>query len=88
MKTCYFCKKGLLEEKRVTVDFRWGNRLIVIEDVPAKVCNECGERYYSAAVSRELERVATEGKAEKTVAVPLVRLGTCFSESGTDQLAR
>ncbi len=85
MKTCYFCGKGLLEEKRVTVDFRWGNRLIVIEDVPAKICNECGERYYSAAVSRELERIAKEGKIEKTVEVPLVRLGAWLPEA--DQTA-
>lgn len=87
LKTCYFCGKGLLEDKRVTVDFRWGDRLIVIEEVPAKVCTECGERYYSAAISRELERFATEGKAEKTVEVPLVRLGASFLDAGADQPA-
>ncbi|MBI3246017.1 MAG: YgiT-type zinc finger protein [Deltaproteobacteria bacterium] len=30
----------------MTVDFRWGEKLTIIENVPAKVCNECGERYY------------------------------------------
>jgi len=39
-ETCYFCVRGILEEKRVTVDFRWGDRLVIIENVPAKVCNE------------------------------------------------
>jgi len=24
MEICYFCRKGILEDKRVTVDFRWG----------------------------------------------------------------
>jgi YgiT-type zinc finger domain-containing protein len=56
MEKCYFCRKGILEKKKVVVDFRWGNQLTVIEDVPAKVCNECGEKYYSAEVSREIER--------------------------------
>jgi len=74
METCYFCRKGILENKKVTVDFRWGNKLTVIEEVPASVCNECGEKYYSAEVSREMEKIATEGKKEKVIEVPLARL--------------
>ena len=74
MEICYFCKKGVLENKKVTVDFRWGSKLIVIEEVPAKVCNECGEKYYSAQVSREMEKIAEEGKKEKMIEVPLARL--------------
>lgn len=56
IEKCYFCRKDILEEKKVVVDFRWGNKLTVIEDVSAKVCNECGEKYYSAEVSRKIER--------------------------------
>jgi len=74
METCYFCRKGILEDKKVTVDFRWGNKLTVIEEVPVKVCNECGEKYYSAEVSKEMEKIAIEGKEEKIIEVPLVRL--------------
>ena len=74
MENCYFCKKGVLENKKVTVDFRWGSKLIVIEEVPAKVCNECGEKYYSAQVSKEMEKIAEEGKKEKMIEVPLARL--------------
>lgn len=74
METCYFCQKGILEDRKVTVDFRWGGKLIVIEEVPAKVCSECGEKYYSAEVSREMEKIATEEKKERVIEVPLVRL--------------
>jgi len=74
METCYFCRKGILEDKKVTVDFRWGDKLIVIEEVPAKVCNECGEKYYSAEVSKKMEEIAIEGKEEEIIEVPLVRL--------------
>ena len=74
MEACYFCSKSIIEDKKVTVDFRWGNKLIIIEEVPAKVCNECGERYYSAEISKEMEKIAIEGKKEKIIEVPLVRL--------------
>ena len=79
METCYFCRKGILEDKKVTVDFRWGDKLIIIERVPAKVCSECGERYYSAEVSKEMEKIAIEGKEEEIIEVPLVRLSDVSS---------
>lgn len=73
-ETCYFCGRGILEEKRVTVDFRWGDKLVIIENVPAKVCNECGERYYSAKVVREMEQIAKEERKERELRVPVVAL--------------
>ncbi len=79
METCYFCHKGILVERMVTVDFRWGDELVVIEEVPAKVCNECGEKYYSAEVSKEMEKIAIEGKKERVIEVPLVRLPEILS---------
>jgi len=71
-ETCYFCTRGVLEEKRVTVDFRWGDKLTIIENVPAKVCNECGERYYAAKVVRQMEQLAKVGRKEKELQVPVV----------------
>lgn len=72
IETCYFCARGIVEEKHVTVDFRWGDRLTIIENVPAKVCNECGERYYAAKVVRQMEHLAQEGKKEKELSVPVM----------------
>ena len=72
METCYFCQRGVVEAKTVTVDFRWGTELVIIENVPAKVCNECGERYYSAAVVRQMERLAKEDHRDKELHVPVV----------------
>lgn len=54
MFECYFCK-GRIEIKNVDVDFRWGNKLFVVQDVPVEVCIQCGERYYSAEVSKKLD---------------------------------
>ena len=73
-ESCYFCKRGTLDEKRVTVDFRWGKKLVIIENVPARVCNECGERYYAAGVVRQMEQIAKEGRRGKDICVPVVTL--------------
>jgi YgiT-type zinc finger domain-containing protein len=73
-ETCYFCMRGVVEEKHVTVDFRWGDKLVIIENVPAKVCNECGERYYAATVVRQMEQLAQQERAEREMRVPVMTL--------------
>jgi YgiT-type zinc finger domain-containing protein len=57
MTECYFCK-GRVEPQKVDVDFRWGHKLKVIEQVPAGVCQQCGEKYFEAAVYKAMERLA------------------------------
>ena len=61
MKECYFCK-GRLGEQKVKVDFRWGQRLKIIEDVPASVCQQCGEQYFKAHVYKAMEKLAASRK--------------------------
>ena len=58
---CYFCK-GKVVKQKVNVDFRWGENLVVIEDVPAEVCQQCGEKYFQADVYKDMEKLA-KGKA-------------------------
>ena len=57
---CYFCK-GRVSKQKVKADFRWGEELVVIEDVPAEVCEQCGEKYLDAGVYKEIERLAKSG---------------------------
>jgi YgiT-type zinc finger domain-containing protein len=57
MTECYFCKGRVVQEK-VNVDFRWGQKLKVIENVPAGVCQQCGEKYFQAAVYKAMEKLA------------------------------
>jgi len=54
---CFFCK-GKVTQKRLNVDFRWGENLVVIEDVPTRVCQQCGEKYFDAEVYKDMERLA------------------------------
>lgn len=65
MSKCYFCK-GKTKIKNVDVDFRWGDKLFVVKDVPVEVCSQCGERYYSAKVSKGLDDfVKTSSRSKK-----------------------
>ena len=54
---CYFCKAKVVQQQ-ITIDYRWGEALVIIQGVPAGVCQQCGEKYLSSDVYRELERLA------------------------------
>jgi YgiT-type zinc finger domain-containing protein len=70
---CDFCG-GTLYPKTVNLEFRVKGELIVIEGVPAEVCNRCGEKYLSAEVDASVERLLkNKPKAEKTIAVPVFK---------------
>jgi len=58
MKACYFCK-GKVKEKAVEFDGKWGTRRVILTDVPAEVCTQCGECYFTPEVSRKMEELAT-----------------------------
>jgi YgiT-type zinc finger domain-containing protein len=57
LEKCHFCQ-GKVVQHHITVDYRWGDTLIVIKDVPARVCQQCGEKYLSSDVYKELEEMA------------------------------
>lgn len=57
MRTCYFCK-GTVVSQSTSVDFWWGEELKIIENVPAGVCQQCGEKYFDSHVYRAMERLA------------------------------
>lgn len=61
MTECYFCK-GRVVLQKVKVDFRWGRRLKIIEDVPASVCQQCGEQYFASDVYKGMEKLAASRK--------------------------
>ncbi len=72
---CHFCG-GEVVEQRVTVDYRWGEALlVVIRNVPAGVCQVCGEQYLKAEVVKEMEGVArTPEEAEEVLQIPVREL--------------
>lgn len=58
--SCYFCGGAI---KQVTVgnfDYRLEGRLYVIKKVPAGLCQQCGEKYVDAEVSRRLNALIAQ----------------------------
>jgi len=66
---CYFCR-GAVTQQEITIDYRWGDTLSIIKNVPAGVCQQCGEKYLASGVYKELEKLAknkTHLMGKKTV---------------------
>ena len=73
--SCYFCGGEVLEG-RITADYCWGEQLVaMIRNVPAGVCQVCGEQYFKAAVIKEMERAAcSQERPKEVLEVPLREL--------------
>ena len=54
---CDFCDSGRLRGGRVREEVRVGEGLVVMDGVPAHVCEGCGERYYDADVVKRFDLV-------------------------------
>jgi YgiT-type zinc finger domain-containing protein len=60
---CEFCDTHLgQEEKLVTLTLSRGGKLYVFEGVPARVCPNCGHRYYNGPMITRLERLIREDR--------------------------
>ena len=58
MNKCTLCHEGDYQDKLVVFSVRKGDRLIVVEDVPALVCVECGDQIFTEKAARGIERAA------------------------------
>ncbi|NKQ36979.1 MAG: YgiT-type zinc finger protein [Chloroflexi bacterium] len=56
---CEFCGSETIEKK--VKRLHWFNKkLYIVENVPARVCAECGERYFHAEVLDEIDHMLDE----------------------------
>ena len=74
---CFFCG-GKVVEGKITVDYRWGEEfLAVFKNVPAGVCQVCGEQYFKAEIVKEMERVVqSKEEAKEIIQIPVRELQT------------
>lgn len=52
---CTFCG-GEVEERRINYDYRRRDHLLVLRNVPAGVCKQCGEKYFTPDVLRRMDQ--------------------------------
>ena len=73
MKKCYFCK-GNIVKKKISHVHQWGEKIIIFEDIPAEVCEQCGEVYFSPDAIEIMDKATREiSKIKKRVEVPVAK---------------
>jgi YgiT-type zinc finger domain-containing protein len=71
---CHVCGEQM-EAKQINQDFWLKGNLIVIEDVPAGVCPQCGEKVVNAEVGRQIATLiatANQQPQTRTISVPVI----------------
>ena len=72
MKTCYFCR-GTIRSKKIEHVHRWGHQIFLLKDLPAEVCEDCGEVYFGPeALSLMDEAVTGKIPVVETIQIPVV----------------
>ena len=49
---CALCKVGTTENGKVTITLERDGAIVLIKDVPAEVCTNCGHYYLSEKITR------------------------------------
>lgn len=73
------CCGGEVDEQKIRMDFWWEGKLYLIEDVPAGICQQCGEKYYTAKVSKGLDDLVRSHVVERTLQVPVKRFKEAYA---------
>ncbi len=64
--TCVICKTGETRPGKVTVTLQRGETIVLIKEVPAEVCRNCGEYYLDEAVTRKVYAQAEDAVNRRT----------------------
>ena len=51
---CVLCHNGLTEKGFVTVTLEKNNSIILLKNVPAEICGNCGHYYLSKEMTQEI----------------------------------
>jgi len=71
---CAICG-GDLKKARVKLDLWTNDELTIIEDVPAEVCQQCGEKYLSSETTKKIDKLIMDRpKSTKKLEVPVLSL--------------
>jgi YgiT-type zinc finger domain-containing protein len=83
---CCRCASKMREGRH---DFiaRVGDEIVVIKDVPALICDTCGEIEYTLEVSREIDAIMKDFFAGRLLAKPLAAGEIVFKPQHADSIA-
>ena len=60
---CVICKNGSTIAGTVSVTIDRDNSIVVVKDVPAQICNNCGQYYLSDSIAEKVFTLASESIA-------------------------
>ena len=55
MNECTLCHHGTYRDKLVVISAHRGDGLLIVDEVPALVCDQCGDQIISEETAREVE---------------------------------
>jgi HTH-type transcriptional regulator/antitoxin MqsA len=74
LEKCPLCGGGL-EDRRITHAQHYGERIIILENVPAEVCRQCGEVLLRPGVLERIQDLVwSEGTPKRIAQVPVYDL--------------
>lgn len=83
---CSACEQGVLLHDLVRSAFWVGEGLVVIEDIPAFVCDRCGERFFDDETAMRLDLMRGRGfpasHVVHTMTVPVFHFEAAAPERG------
>lgn len=65
------CGRGKLKDGHTELRIRVEDTLLVIKNVPARVCNLCDEAYISPETSRQIDEIIAKYRAGGLAAKPI-----------------
>jgi YgiT-type zinc finger domain-containing protein len=67
---CSLCE-GNLHKNKTDFVVKVGNEIISINNVPAYICDNCGEAYYEPQDSRKIDKIMKEFHSKNFLAHPI-----------------
>lgn len=69
------CCGGAVQKRNVSYTLFYDGRWVIVENVPAKVCKQCGEKLFSPRVVEKLQKVIwSKQKPYKKIETPVFNL--------------
>jgi YgiT-type zinc finger domain-containing protein len=76
--------KETFEEQKVTYVLEQQGKVLIIENVPARVCRETGERLFAPETVERLQQIVWEQrKPTRVVEIPVFEFASAQSHGGT-----
>lgn len=59
---CMYCRCKDISKSITTHVVNYKDSVIIVKNVPCEECEQCGEKYYSDEVARQLEKLVNHAK--------------------------